>query len=353
MRNPILQYWRVLTCLCVIMYHTLCLFYGIWPPIGHPLLDNIPSWAYRFGCSLHPVGILSSFAFISGAALYYSAKRKYSFLRFIWKKTCRILLPCLVFAVLYKILFPSLMYSVWPAPINGTHLWYLPMIFLCLVLTSSHLYSKHAFFIVCGVYLVAIMLAKNIPNRTIQEFYCFYPVFYAGFVTNSFVNNPKLFMERIKSSGWGKCIMLGVTLLAIIIFPNNAPVFDETHNALTTLFYSVLYSLMYTLLYVVIIKNPFKEPLDTTKEETRKMEKEKSNRPFLDMIDRNTFAIYLIHQFILNLLVVLWTEKMHHFAYIVIMPCVFVTVTVVSIVLAESYFRLSRIIKKGKASRLS
>lgn len=160
-------------------------------------------------------------------------------------------------------------------------------------------------------------------------------------------------MERIKSSGWGKCIILGVTLLAIIVFPNNAPMFDETHNTLTTLFYSVLFSLLYTLLYVIIIKNPFKEPLDTTKEETRKMEKEKSNRPFLDMIDRNTFAIYLIHQFILNLLVVLWTEKMHHFEYIVIMPCVFVTVTVVSIVLAESYIRLSRIIKKGKASRLS
>lgn len=74
------------------------------------------------------------FTFISGYLITYSNK-SYS-LGYIWKKTKKILFPCVIVAALYFFLFPSMMFDFDPIKWNTSMVSSDDILFLC-VLTSG------------------------------------------------------------------------------------------------------------------------------------------------------------------------------------------------------------------------
>ena len=117
----------------LVVYHAFIVYGGGWEqPIGFidiPLYGSIAGWTYSF--------MLESFTFISGYVwMFTSLNGGGNLWSLVKKKSKRLLVPMLVFGILYLILFMdyqtigSAVYSV----LNGTgHLWYLPMLFWCFV----------------------------------------------------------------------------------------------------------------------------------------------------------------------------------------------------------------------------
>lgn len=174
---------RNMAIVAIVLHHSLIAFCG-WPP-NHAIGGNIPVLADILSGLFKNFG-LGVFTFISGFVLYYQAKKQESCQHFFIKKIKRIIIPCLIWACVYGLFFSSYMYSTWPAAINGTHLWYLPMLFLCVIVGAAHFFVRKPLLVVIVCYIVIGALGKFTHFRTFMEFSFYFPVFYAGFGTNKF-----------------------------------------------------------------------------------------------------------------------------------------------------------------------
>lgn len=126
---------RPILIILLVLYHSFAIFDGIWrEPTG---FVDIP--AYGWISKVSYAIMLQMFVFISGYLWAYQREvllKKDSFLHLVTKKFNRLIIPCLVFSVLYLIFFnhnDELNISnigVW----GGVgHLWFLPMLFWCFV----------------------------------------------------------------------------------------------------------------------------------------------------------------------------------------------------------------------------
>jgi hypothetical protein len=125
----------------LIIYHAFAIYTGSWkvPYEGFIEID-VYNW---FGMLTHSFQ-LEIMVFISGLLLGYSTK-PFTFQLLVVKKAKRILLPCLIFGVIYYVMFYDLKvswYAIIYRIVNGCgHLWFLPMIFWCFVV--SYVLSKY------------------------------------------------------------------------------------------------------------------------------------------------------------------------------------------------------------------
>lgn len=121
------------------MYHALCPFTGNW---SQPYSGFHNITAYKWIGILTHQGQLEGMTFISGLLLGFSLYRRnntFNLGKSIFKKAKRILLPCFFFGIIYYLCFydisanlTSIVYKI----LNGCgHLWFLPMIFWCFVIT--------------------------------------------------------------------------------------------------------------------------------------------------------------------------------------------------------------------------
>lgn len=266
--NLSITYLRNMAIVAIVLHHSMIAFCG-WPP-NHAIGGNIPVFADVLSGLLKNFG-LGVFTFISGFVLYYQAKKQESCWYFIKKKTKRIILPCLIWACIYGLFFGSYMYSTWPAAINGTHLWYLPMLFLCVIVGAAHFYARKSLVVVIVCYIAIVVLGKFTHFRTFMEFSYYFPVFYAGFWTNKLYLNKLIAKYKLISV---ILAMGGVILWALrwIDFWR----FTDTLNML-------IVSLAVYLFICAILPN-------------------KGISNLWDSLAKESFSIYLIHQFVINLL---------------------------------------------------
>lgn len=117
---------------------------------------------------------------------YQSTKRK-PILDFVIIKLKRLIVPCLLFAAIYVVAFSSCIDggNLWTA-INGTHLWYLPMIFLCIIILGSSLYTKWYMWIVLFFYVVFRFINREFYCKPLSSFCEYIPVFYIGYIFNKY-----------------------------------------------------------------------------------------------------------------------------------------------------------------------
>lgn len=290
MRNLIFQYWRILACLAIVFHHTICLILGEWPPLGYALVANLPDWIESLSSQAKTFGLLS-FTFISGAVLAYATADKYTYLQLLWKKTKRILFPALIFGGLYWLLFPSLMYDIWPSPVNGTHLWYLPMIFMCIMLTSIHLYSRNSLLWILPIFFILRKIAMYVDFRTFNEFLYYYPVFYTGYVVNSLVYNPDRFMKSIFAPTRFNCILVICVLSISVVF------FSKVQGRLSGI-YNIPIALYFSIGYMAVLKTM---QYVENKAVAPKMGGGKIRYKIVNIIDGNCLGIYILSQFLLNI----------------------------------------------------
>lgn len=266
--NTNLSYLRIVAIVCIVLHHCFCVYTG-WPP-NTGIIQIIPNWSSLLSELIKTFG-LTIFTFISGYLFFYQKKKHLCFVSFVWNKTKRILIPAIIFGVLYWILFPQYMYKIFPACINGTHLWYLPMIFLCMLIVSFHFYLDR--FAVCaGICIWFILLFNNkysiFSSRTSQEVYYYLPIFYTGYLLNQYESFLYKYLNIVK--------IVGVVFLTISVF------------SLVGFFFT---SNKY---FIILIVGPFSYFL------FRSINPNPYLFKWARIIDKNSFSIYLLHQFIIN-----------------------------------------------------
>lgn len=130
---------RIILIILLVMYHALCPFTGNWSSPYDGFQDVI---AYEWIGLLTHQGQLEGMTFLRGLLLGFSLYRKnntFDLWKSILKKSKRILLPCIFFGIIYYLLFFDLS-AGWTTIVyrimNGCgHLWFLPMIFWCFIIT--------------------------------------------------------------------------------------------------------------------------------------------------------------------------------------------------------------------------
>ena len=137
---------RSILVILLVLYHSFCMYDNKWELCDNAFDINMYKWISRFAYAF----LLQGYFFMSGYIWAFQKeilKKNESFIQLVKAKSIRLLLPSLSFGVVYYLLFykgapissesdtilcfDSLMYVL-----NGPgHLWFLPALFWCFVLT--------------------------------------------------------------------------------------------------------------------------------------------------------------------------------------------------------------------------
>lgn len=295
-RNPFFVYYRGVALLCILFHHSLTACSGGWPPNeclclpSYPLFGGVSSLCKYIG--------LGCFTFMAGF-FSINSMQKYSLPVFLKKKLYHIILPCLIWGGVYYLLFPQ--FVIHNAPINGSHLWYLPMVFLCFLSALSLGYGKYA-----GVGIgitVAVFLGVKVaactgalPSgawwRPVRELNTFLPVFTCGCLAGRYSESHVL---RIAF----RCIIV-FGILMLYLLPGRNP------SGFLYLFFPVI---LYT---IAPMKGEKQLPLPSV----------------LKSIDQHSFNIYILHQFIINLVILL--TELHVFSE----PCPYYLLFIITLIVS-------------------
>jgi fucose 4-O-acetylase-like acetyltransferase len=124
---------RVIVIFLLVIYHAFIIYSHGWKEPVVFQENSVYWWMAKFSYSF----MLETFVFISGYLLAYQAingKLQEVFWHFTKKKASRLVLPCLIFSIIYFLMFRDYSLSVVYKDIyNGSvgHLWFLPMLFWC------------------------------------------------------------------------------------------------------------------------------------------------------------------------------------------------------------------------------
>lgn len=177
---------RLILIILLVLYHSFAIYNGAWSmPEGiHEVKSYwwLASFAYSF--------MLEAFVFISGYVWGFQVRTKYNgimdFNRTVVKKAKRLLIPSVIFSVIYLICFNWNNSMTWGGQIyyvlNGAgHMWFLPMLFWCFVVLfvveKLNIPSK---FVIILALLATICSIVPLPLRLSSAAYYFI-FFYCGY----------------------------------------------------------------------------------------------------------------------------------------------------------------------------
>lgn len=181
---------RLVLIFLLVIYHSLCIYTGAWHlPYAHFPECDVYNW---LGMLTH-IFQLEGMVFISGLLFGYKMEQhpeSFSFHICVINKIKRIWLPCIIFGVVYYLLFYDL--SAPPLAIiyrifNGCgHLWFLPMIFWCFVIMYvliSLIHSLHSVYykVLIILLLVAIVNPLRFLPFGLKEVCYYFLFFYIGY----------------------------------------------------------------------------------------------------------------------------------------------------------------------------
>lgn len=121
--------------------------------------------------------------------LFLNSLKEERFVDFALKKCGRLLLPALFFGALYLVVFPQFMFS--KSPVNGTHLWYLPMLFVLMVccfplkMRQSNVFLR--LFVLLSLYALLRIGRHFALGRTFFEACDYYQYFLIGALSCMFL----------------------------------------------------------------------------------------------------------------------------------------------------------------------
>lgn len=126
---------RPILIVLLVFYHAFAPFSGAWEPIeGYPIIKTywwLDKLSYAF--------MLEMFVFVSGYVFGYQVRikgeSKLEAKNLFWGKFKRLMIPCMVFSLLYILLLGDITQPVTKTIydlVNGAgHMWFLPMLFWC------------------------------------------------------------------------------------------------------------------------------------------------------------------------------------------------------------------------------
>ena len=241
-------YMRIWAILFIVAHHSIHI-YWYWP-VNSDIPALAPLYMLNFSTILKNIG-LAIFTYISGMLVFYQAQKKTTLLNFVNKKIRRLLLPALIWGIVYHILFPNYESNKIPTFINGNHLWYLLMLFTCMLSSIPLILKlKYRWFIVIGIYLT-ITLCSHL-NWTFIEFRSYFPIFIMGYIFSY------LKEKQISSSPKVYHICLFTSVFFIFLYTE-----ISLTNSLLSLSFYIIYmaAICYVTSYIFIkikIHNPKK-----------------------------------------------------------------------------------------------
>lgn len=239
---------------------------------------------------------LGAFVLISGYLYQHSSVRLISWTKFIWKKFKRLMIPCILFSLIYYYLLSNKGLDVWNLTLNllsGVgHLWFLPMLFGCFV--SCFFIGKLRFskWIILVSLAVLSLLPLPIPFGIGNA--CHYLVyFYLGVV---------LYNRKDEALQWNKKYI--VILWLVYLFSTVFLKFIG-HDYLFS--YIDLYGI-YSKLVVLVINNAIQLLITITgslalySTVVKAIHGKSITNGALLFLGKSSYGIYIFHQFILVLL---------------------------------------------------
>lgn len=177
---------RPILLVLLVFYHAFAIYSGAWDPIeGFP---EVP--AYWWLDKLSYAFMLEMFVFISGYVFGFQVRtkgdEKLKAKNLLWGKFKRLMIPCMVFSLLYILLFGNItqpIHKTLYGLVNGVgHMWFLPMLFWCFVgvwvIEKLHLKPK----IVLPILVVASLVSFfPLPLRLSGTMY-YMVFFYVGYI---------------------------------------------------------------------------------------------------------------------------------------------------------------------------
>lgn len=204
---------RFIVIILLIVYHSFAPFCYAWEPIGEDI-ENYP--VYYWVALLSYSFMLETFVFISGYIFGYQYKINGggNFKRLFKNKLKRIILPSFIFSFAYIIYFGdvSISYSIIPSALEGVgHMWFLPMLFWCFIITTIiDRICKNFYIALLIVACLSLFSIFKMPFRLNQSFnYIIF--FYMGFVIHR--NDINIG----KSCSLRNIIILGALYIAVVI----------------------------------------------------------------------------------------------------------------------------------------
>lgn len=134
----------------LVLYHAFAIYGGAWPSIE--VYPKVP--VYWWLDKLSYAFMLEMFVFILGYVFGFQVRtkgaEKLKAKNLLWGKFKRLMIPCMVFSMLYILLFGNItqpVYKTFYDLMNGVgHMWFLPMLFWCFVgvwvIEKLHLKAK-------------------------------------------------------------------------------------------------------------------------------------------------------------------------------------------------------------------
>lgn len=201
----------------LVFYHAFCIYTGGWevPYDGFPNI-SIYFWLGHFSHGFQ----LEAMVFISGLLFGHTVSlhpERLNFQGCVVKKVKRILLPCLLFSIVYYWMFydrEAAWYSILFKLMNGCgHLWFLPMIFWCFVCCyllqiSSLSFSFHKMLVI--TLLGSVFSPSALLPFGLGYMFTFFYCFYLGFALKRGLFQFKLLSKR-------KCFILFLIYIVLMV----------------------------------------------------------------------------------------------------------------------------------------
>ena len=216
---------RLVLIVLLVLYHAFAIFSGVWSPIaGYP---EIP--LYDIMDKLSYACLLETFVFISGYILGFQVSKKgEGYLRnvnpFLTKKLKRLIMPSILFSVIYVLLFngyekplPTVVYNI----LSGTgHMWFLPMLFWCFVFVFlAEKTGLSVKWMVGASFIMMFASVLPLPFRINTAMY-YFAFFYAGYCI-------KKYEWSIPYAGTWKYILLFACFTSAFVLKINVSELDN------------------------------------------------------------------------------------------------------------------------------
>lgn len=218
---------RFVLIFCLVLYHSFAPYGNAWTALTSELIYPY-YWISKFSYSF----FLGSFVFISGY-LYAHAdliKGPQPFSVVIKKKGMRLILPSVIFSIIYLLIFglkdgesiPQALYTI----IEGRgHMWFLPMLFwLFLAMELIKRIRLKPSIIIFVVLLLSIGVIFPLPLR--MNFACYYLIFfYLGYNTRS------IFKRFLQTLGGGNVQVISLLVwLVMFVCVESIELYNSSHN---------------------------------------------------------------------------------------------------------------------------
>ena len=290
---------RFMALILILFHHSITVFRG-WPPselgsLGVPAsISTLSGIAKLYG--------LGTFTFISGFLLANSRQKQLSW-RFVVHKAKKILLPCIIAAIVYYIFF--LKYSNSIDTINGTHLWYLPMIFIFYLLLPVIQCESLKKIILYSLLFITInaILDRFTGFRTFNECGRYFCYFMSGAIMNKFLKDVRVNIR----------IVFAIVFLTML-FRGGIFFLPICATIIIACSYYVLQYLFSSKFYVSFAN--------------REIKLYRGIKYFVITVSAQSFFIYILHQFIINLLIQYMPRSIPFFRLALFVSCFALSLTV-------------------------